>query len=67
MGLAGYQIHMGTSSRHYTGAIAVHDPLAVGFVVQGLPPGDYFFAISAVTTTGNQSGLSEEVSGTIRP
>jgi len=65
--LAGYQLYVGTSSGiyNYPGS-----PFPVGkvdtYTINNLPIGQtYFFAVSAVDTTGNTSALSTEVSKSI--
>ena len=63
--LAGYNLHYGTTSQSYTGIISINNPLATQYVVSTLPPGNYYFAISAYDSAGSESSLSNEVSGTI--
>ena len=65
--LAGYNIYVGTApgSYSYPGS-----PIAVGrtdnYTITGLPSGQtYYFAISAFDLSGNESGLSSEVSKSI--
>ena len=65
--LAGYKIYVGTSSGSYTYA---GSPFMIGnataYTLSALPKGQtYFFAISAYDTSGNESGLSSEVSKTL--
>ena len=65
--LAGYKIYVGASSGSYTYA---GSPFMIGnataYTLSALPKGQtYFFAISAYDTSGNESGLSSEVSKTL--
>ena len=65
--LAGYKIYVGTSSGSYTYA---GSPFMIGksssYTLNALPKGQtYFFAVSAFDTSGNDSGLSSEVSKTL--
>ncbi|HEX9757356.1 MAG TPA: fibronectin type III domain-containing protein [Nitrospiria bacterium] len=61
--LAGYKVYYGTSSGQYG------TPSDVGtqttHTLSGIPAGEYFFAVTAYDTSGNQSGFSQEVSKTI--
>ncbi len=62
--LAGYKVYIGTASGTY-GA-----PLVLGkvssYTISGLPTGNtYFMAITAVDTSGNESGYSNEVSTSV--
>ena len=65
--LAGYKIYVGTAAGLYS---YPGSPFVVGltgsYTVTGLPVGQtYFFAISAFDSSGNESGLSSEVSKSI--
>lgn len=62
--LAGYKIYIGTSPGSYT---YPGSPMVIGridsYAITGLPIGQtYYFAISAFDDSGNESGLSAEVS-----
>ncbi len=64
--LQGYNIYVGTQSRHYT------TPIPAGNVTQyevtDLDEGQlYYFALTAVDNSGNESGYSSEVSHTTMP
>ena len=63
--LAGYDIHYGTVSGHYTQTIAISNPGIATYVVQNLAPGRYYFAVTAVNAAGTESPLSSEVSATV--
>ncbi len=59
--LAGYKVHYGTASGNYTVHLDVHN--VTTYAVTGLTEGQkYYFAASAYTISGNQSGFSNEVS-----
>jgi len=58
--LAGYTIHYGNSSGNYTTAIDVNDPLVSSYVVENLPSGTFYFAMTASDTYGNSSAFSNE-------
>lgn len=63
--LKGYKIHYGTQSGNYTTTVTVNTPGVTSYVIDNLAPGKYFFAISAVTTSGAESDLSGEANKTI--
>lgn len=59
--LAGYHIHYGTAPRDYPSTIQVANPGISNYVVQGLAPGTYYFAVSAYDSSGAESQYSPEV------
>jgi len=59
--LAGYKIHYGTSSTDYTQTVAVKNAGLTRFVVDNLPSGTYYFAITAFNAHGLESPLSGEI------
>ena len=59
--LAGYKIYYGTSSRSYTQSITINNVGIVDYLVENLPAGTWYFAISAFNSTGDESGKSGEV------
>jgi tetratricopeptide (TPR) repeat protein len=62
--LAGYKIHMGTSSRKYSQVIDVGH--VTSFTVSNLQQGQtYYFAVTAYDIFANQSRFSVEISATI--
>lgn len=63
--LASYRIHWGTQSGIYPNLLEVDSPGVSGFVIDGLAAGNYFFAVSAVDTSNNESQVSNEASGTV--
>jgi len=63
--LSGYTLLYGTASKTYSTAISIDDATATRYVVRGLPPGTYYFALSAINSTGRHSVLSAEASGKV--
>lgn len=63
--LAGYRIYYGTSPDTLDQTIDVANAGAADYVVEGLTPGTWYFAVAAYTNTGLQSGLSNITSKTI--
>ena len=63
--LAGYRIYYGTSSRSYGPYISVGKN-TTSYTLNNLTEGQtYYFAVTAVDTSGNESAYSQEVSKTI--
>ena len=62
VGATGFRVYYGTSSRSYTNKISVG--LVPGYSVT-LPPGTYYFVVTAYDASGNESVYSNEVSKTI--
>lgn len=62
--LAGYDVHYGNASRTYTNHVDAGTSTTKSLT---LPPGNYFFAVTARDTTGNVSAFSNEISQTINP
>jgi len=63
--LASYRVHWGTQTGDHPNLLEVGNPGVSRFVVNGLAPGDYFFTISAIDTSNNESQVSNEASGTV--
>ena len=62
--LQSYNVYYGTQTRNYGPPIPVENDTS--FTLSGLDEGaTYFFAVSAVDTSGNESGYSEEVTKSI--
>jgi hypothetical protein len=59
--LKGYKIHYGTQSQNYTGSISVDNPTVTTYLVDSLPAGTYYFAVTAYNSVGAESSLSDEV------
>jgi hypothetical protein len=63
--LTGYTLLYGTAPDTYSSAISIDDATATRYVVSGLPPGTYYFAVSAKNSAGRHSVLSAEASGKV--
>jgi len=63
--LKAFRIHYGSASTDYSGTLEVNSASATNFVVQQLPAGTYYFAITAVNAGGVESAYSTEVNTTI--
>lgn len=63
--LAGYRIRWGTQSGDHPNLKVVDNSGVSNFVIEGLAPGNYFFTVSAVDTSNNESQASNEASGTV--
>ncbi|MGH8219553.1 MAG: choice-of-anchor R domain-containing protein [Steroidobacteraceae bacterium] len=63
--LAGYHIHYGTAPRDYPSTIQIANPGIANYVVQGLAPGTYYFAVSAYDSSGAESQYSQELTLTL--
>ena len=63
--LAGYKIHYGTTSSDYSQTIALENAGLTRYVVDNLPSGTYYFAITAYNSQGVESALSGEVTTTV--
>ena len=65
--LAGYKVYWGTSSHSYSGTATLNNPGLATYVVDGLAPSNtYYFAITAVNSTGTESSPSNEATKTIQ-
>ena len=60
--LAGYKIHYGKSSASYDQTVTVSNAGLTRYVVDNLPSGTYYFAITAYNSKGMESPLSGEIS-----
>jgi hypothetical protein len=60
--LTGYKVHYGSASKSYSDTIQVANAGLTTYVVQNLPTGTYYFAVTAYNATGQESSLSGEVS-----
>jgi hypothetical protein len=63
--LKAFRIHYGSASSDYAGTLEVASANATSHVVQQLPSGTYYFAITAVNADGVESAYSTEVNTTI--
>lgn len=63
--LAGYKIRYGTAPDNYTQTVAVTNSSLSRYVVDNLPPGIYYFTITAYNSAGLESDPSKEASITV--
>jgi hypothetical protein len=63
--LSGYVIHYGSAPMSFTNSITITNPGLTRYVVENLPAGTYYFSVTAITSSGSQSGYSAEASTTI--
>jgi hypothetical protein len=63
--LAGYKIHYGTASQDYTQVVSIANPSLSRYVLDSLPSGTYYFAISSYNSQGLESPLSGEITSTL--
>ena len=60
--LRGYKIYYGDKSGDYSTVIEVANPGLTTYVVQNLPSGTYYFALTDYNSQGMESSLTSEVS-----
>jgi len=63
--LASYRIRWGTQTGDHPNLQEVNNPGIASTVIDGLAPGSYYFTVSAVDTSNNESQASNEASGTV--
>ncbi len=63
--LAGYRVRWGTAVGSYTNSVTLNNPGLTSYVVGSLVPGTYYFVVSALSSTGAESPLSNVRSKTI--
>ena len=63
--LAGYHIYYGTTEGAWTSTITVLEATETSYVVSGLAPGTYYFAVVAFNADGDDSPQSNIASKTI--
>ncbi len=64
--LAGYYIDYGTQPQNYTTAIQVANPGVTTYVVENLPPGTYYFVVTAYNSNGEDSSASNPVTAIVQ-
>jgi fibronectin type 3 domain-containing protein len=62
-GIAGYKVYVGNTSGSYNSPITIGNQTT--YTVTNLASGTYYFAVTAVDSSGNESGYSNEVSTTV--
>ncbi|MEY8201132.1 MAG: putative Ig domain-containing protein [Colwellia sp.] len=55
-----YKIFYGTTQGNYDKSITINDGNTEVFVIQDLEPGDYYFAMLAISDNGRESAMSSE-------
>jgi hypothetical protein len=63
--LKGYKLHYGKQSQTYTDAIVIDNPGVLSYVVDDLPKGKYYFALTAFNSSGAESDFSNEITHTV--
>ena len=64
--LAGYKLYRGPRPRYYDSIVELPNPLTTEYVYDTLPPGTYYFAVSAYDRAGLESGYSNEATKMIQ-
>jgi hypothetical protein len=64
--LAGYKVYWGTAQGNYPHSVTIPNPGLATYVVTRLTPARWYFAVTAYSTTGLESGYSNVVSKTIQ-
>jgi hypothetical protein len=59
--LKGYKVHYGSASKSYSDTIQVSNAGVTTYVVENLNAGQYYFAVTAYNSAGQESSLSPEV------
>ena len=62
--LQGYKVHYGKAKQTYTDSIDIKSSGVQSYVVDNLPAGTYYFAVTAVNSAGAESAYSSEVTAT---
>ena len=63
--LAGYKIHYGTSASSLTQIVTITNPGLTAYTMSDLPAGNWYFAITAYSTAGDESPLSGVITTTL--
>jgi hypothetical protein len=64
--LAGYKIYWGTSAGSYSKSVTVYNPGLATYVVEQLTPAQWYFAVTAFSASGAESGYSNVASKRIQ-
>ena len=62
--LRGYKIYYGATAGNYSSNIPIPNPGLTTYVVENLPPGRYYFAVTSYNSQGVESAMSPEVVAT---
>ena len=63
--LKGYKIHYGNESQNYTSTVSVDNPGLSRYVIESLPAGTLYIAMTAYNASGAESPFSKEVTVTL--
>lgn len=63
--LSGYKIHYGDAPQSYTETIAVSNPGLTRYVLESMPAGTHYVAMTAYNASGAESDYSDEVQITV--
>ena len=63
--LAGYKLYYGTTSGNYTRQVRINTPGLSSYVIENLLPDTYYIVATAFTTSGTESGYSNEAVKTV--
>ena len=63
--LAGYKLYFGTTSGRYTNEVLIDTPGISSYVIENLLPDTYYIVATAFTTSGVESGYSNEAVKTV--
>ena len=63
--LAGYKLYFGTTSGRYTNEVRIDTPGISSYVIENLLPDTYYVVATAFTTSGTESGYSNEAVKTV--
>jgi hypothetical protein len=64
--LAGYRVYWGTSAGSYSNSVTLNNAGLTSYVVSSLAPGTYYFAVTALNSSGVESAKSNSGSKTIK-
>jgi hypothetical protein len=62
--LSGFKVYWGTTSRSYPSSQALNSATSTSHTIT-LTPGTYYFAVTALDSSGNESAFSNELSKTV--
>lgn len=65
LNLAGYSLHWGQAPGSYSHTVTIDNPGVTSYLVEQLTPGQWFFAVKAVTADGRESQYSNVASGSV--
>ena len=63
--LAGYTVYYGTSPSNMTQSVKITNPGLTAYTLTNLAPGTWYFAVTAYSSAGTESGRTSTVSTTI--